>query len=86
MDFKPFITGRIALEDLVERGFDTLVHHKEPPRRYWSIRRHTTQEWAAPPGEVPRNLLCAISSGSRRPGSERLCRRCRPSRGQRPET
>ncbi|MET3142777.1 UNVERIFIED_ORG: threonine dehydrogenase-like Zn-dependent dehydrogenase [Arthrobacter sp. UYEF2] len=26
-DLKPFITGRIALEDLVEQGFDTLISH-----------------------------------------------------------
>jgi (R,R)-butanediol dehydrogenase/meso-butanediol dehydrogenase/diacetyl reductase len=25
VDLKPFITGRIALEDLVEQGFDTLL-------------------------------------------------------------
>ncbi|UKA76484.1 2,3-butanediol dehydrogenase [Arthrobacter sp. FW306-07-I] len=29
VDLKPFITGRIALEDLVEQGFDTLIHHKD---------------------------------------------------------
>lgn len=29
VDLKPFITGRIALEDLVERGFDTLINHKD---------------------------------------------------------
>ncbi|MBP1234529.1 hypothetical protein JOE40_004172 [Arthrobacter sp. PvP102] len=29
MDLKPFITGRIALEDLVEQGFDTLINHKD---------------------------------------------------------
>ena len=26
VDLKPFITGRIALEDLVEQGFDTLIN------------------------------------------------------------
>ncbi|MGY3318134.1 threonine dehydrogenase-like Zn-dependent dehydrogenase [Arthrobacter sp. TE12232] len=30
VDLKPFITGRIALDDLVERGFDTLINHKDP--------------------------------------------------------
>ncbi len=29
VDLKPFITGRIALEDLVEQGFDTLNNHEE---------------------------------------------------------
>jgi len=29
VDLKPFITGRIALEDLVEQGFDTLINHKD---------------------------------------------------------
>ena len=29
VDLKPFITGRIALDDLVEQGFDTLINHKE---------------------------------------------------------
>ena len=28
-DLKPFITGRIALEDLVEQGFDTLINDKD---------------------------------------------------------
>lgn len=28
VDLKPFITGRIALDDLVEQGFDTLIKHK----------------------------------------------------------
>lgn len=27
MDLKPFITGRIALEDLVCKGFHTLINH-----------------------------------------------------------
>jgi (R,R)-butanediol dehydrogenase/meso-butanediol dehydrogenase/diacetyl reductase len=26
VDLKPFITGRIALDDLVEQGFDTLIN------------------------------------------------------------
>lgn len=30
VDLKPFITGRIAMEDLVEQGFDTLINHKDP--------------------------------------------------------
>jgi (R,R)-butanediol dehydrogenase/meso-butanediol dehydrogenase/diacetyl reductase len=29
VDLKPFITGRIALDDLVEQGFDTLINHKD---------------------------------------------------------
>ncbi|RDV10984.1 2,3-butanediol dehydrogenase [Arthrobacter sp. RT-1] len=29
VDLKPFITGRIALENLVEQGFDTLINHKD---------------------------------------------------------
>ncbi|WP_407709154.1 2,3-butanediol dehydrogenase [Arthrobacter nitrophenolicus] len=29
VDLKPFITGRIALEGLVEQGFDTLINHKD---------------------------------------------------------
>lgn len=29
VDLKPFVTGRIALEDLVEQGFDTLINHKD---------------------------------------------------------
>lgn len=29
VDLKPFITGRIALEHLVEQGFDTLINHKD---------------------------------------------------------
>ncbi|ABK02419.1 Threonine dehydrogenase and related Zn-dependent dehydrogenases-like protein [Arthrobacter sp. FB24] len=29
VDLEPFITGRIALEDLVEQGFDTLINHKD---------------------------------------------------------
>jgi (R,R)-butanediol dehydrogenase / meso-butanediol dehydrogenase / diacetyl reductase len=29
VDLKPFITGRIALEELVEKGFDTLIHHND---------------------------------------------------------
>jgi (R,R)-butanediol dehydrogenase / meso-butanediol dehydrogenase / diacetyl reductase len=29
VDLQPFITGRIALEDLVEQGFDTLINHKD---------------------------------------------------------
>ncbi|KIC65734.1 2,3-butanediol dehydrogenase [Pseudarthrobacter phenanthrenivorans] len=29
VDLKPFITGRIALEDLVQQGFDTLINHKD---------------------------------------------------------
>lgn len=28
-DIKPFITGRIALEDLMEQGYDTLIKHKD---------------------------------------------------------
>jgi (R,R)-butanediol dehydrogenase/meso-butanediol dehydrogenase/diacetyl reductase len=26
---RPFITGRVQLEDIVEKGFEQLVHHKE---------------------------------------------------------
>jgi (R,R)-butanediol dehydrogenase/meso-butanediol dehydrogenase/diacetyl reductase len=29
VDLKPVITGRIALEDLVEQVFDTLINHKD---------------------------------------------------------
>lgn len=29
IDLKPFITGRIALEDLIDKGFDTLINHNE---------------------------------------------------------
>ena len=29
IDVKPFITGRIALDDLVDKGFDTLINHNE---------------------------------------------------------
>lgn len=29
LDLKPFITGKIALDDIVEKGFDTLIHHNE---------------------------------------------------------
>jgi (R,R)-butanediol dehydrogenase/meso-butanediol dehydrogenase/diacetyl reductase len=29
VDLKPFITGRIALEGLVEQGFDTLINHTD---------------------------------------------------------
>lgn len=29
VDLKPFITGRIALEDLVDKGFDTLINHND---------------------------------------------------------
>ncbi|CAH0291665.1 putative zinc-type alcohol dehydrogenase-like protein YjmD [Microbacterium sp. Bi128] len=29
VDLKPFITGRIALDDLVDKGFDTLINHND---------------------------------------------------------
>lgn len=29
IDLAPFITGRIGLDDLVDKGFDTLIHHNE---------------------------------------------------------
>jgi (R,R)-butanediol dehydrogenase/meso-butanediol dehydrogenase/diacetyl reductase len=29
VDLKPFITGRIPLEDLVDKGFDTLINHND---------------------------------------------------------
>lgn len=29
IDLKPFITGRIALEDLITKGFDTLIHNND---------------------------------------------------------
>lgn len=29
LDLAPFITGRIALDDLVEQGFEQLIHHNE---------------------------------------------------------
>jgi (R,R)-butanediol dehydrogenase/meso-butanediol dehydrogenase/diacetyl reductase len=31
------ITGRVALEDLVEQGFDTLINHKA---RRWKVLVH----------------------------------------------
>lgn len=29
IDLKPFITGKIALKDLIDKGFDTLINHNE---------------------------------------------------------
>lgn len=29
IDLKPFITGKIAVEDLIDKGFDTLINHNE---------------------------------------------------------
>jgi (R,R)-butanediol dehydrogenase/meso-butanediol dehydrogenase/diacetyl reductase len=29
IDLKPFITGRIALDDLVTEGFDILINHND---------------------------------------------------------
>ncbi len=29
INLKPFITGRIGLDDLIDKGFDTLIHHNE---------------------------------------------------------
>jgi (R,R)-butanediol dehydrogenase/meso-butanediol dehydrogenase/diacetyl reductase len=29
VDLKPFITGRIPLEDLIDKGFDTLINHND---------------------------------------------------------
>jgi (R,R)-butanediol dehydrogenase/meso-butanediol dehydrogenase/diacetyl reductase len=29
IDLEPFITDRISLEDLVEDGLETLIHHKD---------------------------------------------------------
>ncbi|SDB80456.1 (R,R)-butanediol dehydrogenase / meso-butanediol dehydrogenase / diacetyl reductase [Raineyella antarctica] len=29
IDLKPFITGRIGLDDLIDKGFETLIHHNE---------------------------------------------------------
>jgi len=29
IDLKPFITGKIPLEDLVSKGFDTLTNHND---------------------------------------------------------
>lgn len=29
IDLKPFITGRIALDELISKGFDTLIHHND---------------------------------------------------------
>ena len=29
LDLKPFITGKIALKDLIDKGFDTLINHNE---------------------------------------------------------
>jgi (R,R)-butanediol dehydrogenase/meso-butanediol dehydrogenase/diacetyl reductase len=29
VNLKPFITGKIALDDLIEKGFDTLINHNE---------------------------------------------------------
>ena len=30
VDLKPFNTGKIALDDLIEQGFDTVINHKDP--------------------------------------------------------
>ncbi len=29
IDLKPFSTGRIALDDLISQGFDTLINHND---------------------------------------------------------
>ena len=29
IDLKPFITGKIALENLIDEGFDTLIHRND---------------------------------------------------------
>lgn len=29
VDLQPLITGRVALEDLVEQSFDTLINYKD---------------------------------------------------------
>ncbi|CAB1046267.1 2,3-butanediol dehydrogenase [Corynebacterium diphtheriae] len=29
INLKPFITGKIALQDIVDKGFDTLINHNE---------------------------------------------------------
>ena len=29
VDLKPFITGKIALDELVDKGFDTLIHRND---------------------------------------------------------
>ena len=29
VDLAPFITGKIGLDDLVDQGFETLIHHNE---------------------------------------------------------
>lgn len=29
IDLKPFITGKIGLDDIVDKGFETLIHHNE---------------------------------------------------------
>lgn len=29
IDLKPFITGKIGLDEIVDKGFDTLIHHNE---------------------------------------------------------
>jgi (R,R)-butanediol dehydrogenase/meso-butanediol dehydrogenase/diacetyl reductase len=29
IDLKPFITGKIGLDDIVDKGFDTLINHNE---------------------------------------------------------
>ena len=29
VDLQPFITGKIALEHLIDKGFDTLIHHND---------------------------------------------------------
>ena len=29
VDLRPFITGKIGLDDLIDKGFDTLINHNE---------------------------------------------------------
>ena len=29
VDLKPFITGKIGLDQLIDEGFDTLIHHND---------------------------------------------------------
>lgn len=61
VDLKPFITGRIALEDLVEQGFDTLTNHKDTAVK---VLVHRRAEGSRTSGE---RLPFAGTIGGRRP-------------------
>lgn len=59
VDLKPFITGRIALEDLVEQGFDTLINNKDT-----AVKEGRRRE--ASPAVVPPTLPAVHCPGSRK--------------------